>query len=78
VFADVSQEAHASWPISIGCSTGRAACAREGRHRISAARGWSQAQRQWIRDYFFRELLPVLTPIGLDPAHPFRACSTRA
>jgi polyphosphate kinase len=32
---------------------------------------WSPAQRHWIRDYFFRELLPVLTPIGLDPAHPF-------
>src|SRR5688500_2697292 len=32
---------------------------------------WSAAQREWIRDYFFRELLPVLTPIGLDPAHPF-------
>jgi polyphosphate kinase len=32
---------------------------------------WSAAQRQWIRDYFFKELLPVLTPIGLDPAHPF-------
>jgi polyphosphate kinase len=32
---------------------------------------WSEAQRAWIRDYFFRELLPVLTPIGLDPAHPF-------
>ena len=32
---------------------------------------WSSAQRQWIRDYFFRELLPVLTPIGLDPVHPF-------
>src|SRR5688500_15661573 len=32
---------------------------------------WSAAQRQWIRDYFFRELLPVLTPIGLDPVHPF-------
>src|SRR5438874_2709580 len=32
---------------------------------------WSGAQKQWIRDYFFRELLPVLTPIGLDPAHPF-------
>ena len=32
---------------------------------------WSAAQRLWIRDYFFRELLPVLTPIGLDPAHPF-------
>jgi polyphosphate kinase len=32
---------------------------------------WSASQRQWIRDYFFKELLPVLTPIGLDPAHPF-------
>ena len=32
---------------------------------------WSEAQRAWVRDYFFRELLPVLTPIGLDPAHPF-------
>jgi len=32
---------------------------------------WSPVQRQWIRDYFTRELLPVLTPIGLDPAHPF-------
>ncbi|MDH5578978.1 MAG: polyphosphate kinase 1 [Betaproteobacteria bacterium] len=32
---------------------------------------WTPEQRQWIRDYFFRELLPVLTPIGLDPAHPF-------
>jgi polyphosphate kinase len=32
---------------------------------------WTASQRQWIRDYYFRELLPVLTPIGLDPAHPF-------
>jgi polyphosphate kinase len=32
---------------------------------------WTPPQRQWIRDYFFREVLPVLTPIGLDPAHPF-------
>src|SRR5688500_6860410 len=32
---------------------------------------WSAPQRQWIREYFFKELLPVLTPIGLDPAHPF-------
>lgn len=32
---------------------------------------WTDAQRAWIRDYFMRELLPVLTPIGLDPAHPF-------
>jgi len=32
---------------------------------------WSDAQREWIRDYFFREMVPVLTPIGLDPSHPF-------
>lgn len=32
---------------------------------------WTEAQRAWLRDYFERELLPVLTPIGLDPAHPF-------
>jgi hypothetical protein len=32
---------------------------------------WSEAQRVWIHDYFMREVMPVLTPIGLDPAHPF-------
>jgi polyphosphate kinase len=32
---------------------------------------WSEAQRAWVREHFFGELLPVLTPIGLDPAHPF-------
>lgn len=32
---------------------------------------WSEEQRQWIGDYFFREVMPVLTPIGLDPSHPF-------
>lgn len=32
---------------------------------------WTQEQAEWIRAYFFRELMPMLTPIGLDPAHPF-------
>ncbi|MFH1045078.1 MAG: polyphosphate kinase 1 [Pseudomonadota bacterium] len=31
----------------------------------------NQTQRAWIRDYFFNEMMPVLTPIGLDPVHPF-------
>ena len=35
------------------------------------AESWSEAQTDWARDYFQNELLPVLTPIGLDPAHPF-------
>ncbi len=25
----------------------------------------------WLREYFETELLPILSPIGLDPAHPF-------
>jgi polyphosphate kinase len=32
---------------------------------------FTPAQAAWIRDYFVREVMPVLTPIGLDPAHPF-------
>ncbi len=32
---------------------------------------WSEEQADWIREYFFNQLMPVLTPIGLDPAHPF-------
>ena len=32
---------------------------------------WNAAQQDWVRAYFFREVMPVLTPIGLDPAHPF-------
>jgi polyphosphate kinase len=32
---------------------------------------FSAAQAEWIKAYFFREVMPVLTPIGLDPAHPF-------
>ncbi len=32
---------------------------------------WDDKQKQWVQDYFVRELSPVLNPIGLDPAHPF-------
>ncbi len=32
---------------------------------------WNDAQAAWIKDYFLREVMPVLTPIGLDPSHPF-------
>lgn len=32
---------------------------------------WTEEQQAWIHDYFLREVMPVLTPIGLDPAHPF-------
>jgi len=32
---------------------------------------WNETQQAWIKDYFMREVMPVLTPIGLDPSHPF-------
>ncbi|MBI5365243.1 MAG: polyphosphate kinase 1 [Planctomycetes bacterium] len=32
---------------------------------------WNTAQQRWIKRYFGQEVLPVLTPMGLDPAHPF-------
>ena len=31
----------------------------------------NEAQRAWVKAYFDREVRPLLTPIGLDPAHPF-------
>jgi polyphosphate kinase len=30
-----------------------------------------EAQRAWVREYFMREVRPLLSPIGLDPSHPF-------
>ncbi|MEL0083182.1 MAG: polyphosphate kinase 1, partial [Gammaproteobacteria bacterium] len=32
---------------------------------------WSSSQKAWITRYFREEVLPVLSPMGLDPGHPF-------
>jgi len=32
---------------------------------------WSKAQDQWLHEYFEEAVLPVLSPMGLDQAHPF-------
>ncbi|APW37946.1 polyphosphate kinase 1 [Rhodoferax koreense] len=31
----------------------------------------NQAQRQWVKEYFERQVRPLLVPVGLDPSHPF-------
>ena len=33
---------------------------------------WTVKQRRWLQGYFRNEVLPVLSPLGLDPAHPFQ------
>lgn len=33
--------------------------------------GWNERQRQWMLRFFHRELLPIMSPLALDPAHPF-------
>src|SRR5690348_16692149 len=32
---------------------------------------WTPRQTLWLEDYFEREVEPVLSPLGLDPARPF-------
>jgi polyphosphate kinase len=44
--------------------------AKEGIHFLLSTQ-WNAKQSDWIKGYFNRELLPVLSPVGLDPAHPF-------
>lgn len=46
------------------------ALAAEGIHFLRRAQ-WTPRQQSWVKEYFFREMMPVLTPIGLDPSHPF-------
>jgi polyphosphate kinase len=35
-------------------------------------------QRKWVREYFEREVRPLLSPIGLDPSHPFPLLMNKA
>ncbi len=39
--------------------------------RVVKRFAWTARQQRWIKRYFNQEVLPVLTPMGLDPAHPF-------
>lgn len=46
------------------------ALAGEGIHFLRRTH-WNEAQSLWVKQFFRRELLPLLTPLGLDPSHPF-------
>ncbi|APV52455.1 polyphosphate kinase 1 [Betaproteobacteria bacterium GR16-43] len=72
VFARVAAAAHAVVDRQYELLNGEIlpALAKEGIRFIRRGQ-WNAAQQEWIKGYFFREMMPVLTPIGLDPAHPF-------
>lgn len=39
--------------------------------RLVPPEDWAAATRGWLEQYFRREIEPVLSPLGLDPARPF-------
>ncbi|HET6805301.1 MAG TPA: polyphosphate kinase 1 [Frateuria sp.] len=39
--------------------------------RILRREHWTSRQLHWLRHHFRREVAPLVTPIGLDPTHPF-------
>ncbi len=34
-------------------------------------RVWTDPQREWVNKYFQEKVVPVISPVGLDPSHPF-------
>jgi polyphosphate kinase len=32
---------------------------------------WDEQQREWLKDYFVEQVVPVLTPLTFDPSRPF-------
>ena len=39
--------------------------------RILSPETWNARQKRWLKQHFNSDILPVLSPLGLDPAHPF-------
>ena len=62
---DLVAEQYAIWQDDL-----RPRLDAEGIH-ITPRDRWSKRQRDWLRGYFEQEVLPVLSPLGLDPVHPF-------
>jgi polyphosphate kinase len=62
---DLVSEQYATWQDDISPRL-----AGEGIHILPRQR-WGERQHRWLQGYFEHEVLPVLSPLGLDPVHPF-------
>jgi polyphosphate kinase len=72
VFAAVSERTHALVAEQYRLLNNEVlpALADDGVHFLLEPQ-WTREQRNWLNAYFVREMMPLLTPIGLDPSHPF-------
>jgi polyphosphate kinase len=62
---DLVAEQYATWQELIGPKL------EAEQIHILTRKHWSPRQHRWLQGYFEHEVLPVLSPLGLDPAHPF-------
>ncbi len=62
---DLVTEQYQTWQAEL-----RPALDAEGIHFLTRGH-WTDRQRRWLQGYFENEVMPVLSPLGLDPAHPF-------
>ena len=70
--AQISQRAHAlvAEQYRVFNDVLFPALAAENIHFIRRS-DWNASQHAWLKNYFEEELLPILSPMGLDPSHPF-------
>lgn len=62
--ADISRAQHEQW------QTLKKALDEQGVH-VLGAEEITKTDRAWLEDFFQTEVFPTLTPIAVDPAHPF-------
>jgi polyphosphate kinase len=39
--------------------------------RLLKKKDWNSKHKSWLKRFFNRELAPIMSPVGLDPSHPF-------
>jgi polyphosphate kinase len=72
VLRRISARAHAIVAEQYGMLNGELLPALEQEGiRVLKRGSWTPAQAEWIGEFFQEEVHPIVTPMGLDPAHPF-------